>query len=65
MDSHRSLSFVLAIRQVDELELSLRRRFPIEIELTVPSLIERIEILNVFLREDGFASRDFIESIAR
>uniref|UniRef100_A0A915AF64 AAA+ ATPase domain-containing protein n=1 Tax=Parascaris univalens TaxID=6257 RepID=A0A915AF64_PARUN len=65
MDSHRSLSIVVAIRQVDELELSLRRRFPVEIELTVPSLMERIEILNVLLREDGVVSEDFIESIAR
>ncbi|KHN73888.1 Spermatogenesis-associated protein 5 [Toxocara canis] len=65
MDNNGNISVVLAIRHLDELDLSLRRRFPIEIELTVPSLPERIEILKSILCNDGITSETLIESIAR
>lgn len=50
MDTYTNFSFVLAVRNLEVIGLPLRGRFPCELELLVPSLPERMEILHLLLR---------------
>lgn len=50
MDANDNFIFLLAVRNIEALELPLRRRFRYELQLPVPSLVERIEILDVLLK---------------
>ncbi|CAI4223763.1 unnamed protein product [Auanema sp. JU1783] len=42
---------VLAIQQAEDLELSVRVRFPIEVEIPVPIESDRLEILSILLQQ--------------
>lgn len=64
IDMNGDVAVVLVARNVEQVDLSLRRRFPLEIELMVPSLSERIEILKILLRGKSALSDAFIHNIA-
>lgn len=65
MDENENVSVVLAVQDIEKLDISLRRRFPLEIELAVPSLYERLEILNIIFRNHKNIEPDIILDIAR
>ncbi|KAK0422461.1 hypothetical protein QR680_007586 [Steinernema hermaphroditum] len=44
-------TLVLAVREVEAVDMRLRRRIPVEVEMRVPSQGERIEILKVLLNQ--------------
>ncbi|KAM3716247.1 ATPase family protein [Dirofilaria immitis] len=50
MDTYTNFLFVLAVRNVEAIGLPLRGRFPCELELLVPSLPERMEILHLLFK---------------
>lgn len=50
MDTYTNFLFVLAVRNVETVDLPLRGRFPCELELLVPSLPERMEILHLLFK---------------
>uniref|UniRef100_A0A1I7XRT7 AAA domain-containing protein n=1 Tax=Heterorhabditis bacteriophora TaxID=37862 RepID=A0A1I7XRT7_HETBA len=47
LSNGKTASVILSIRQADDLELGVRVRFPIEMEVEVPTEAERIEILSI------------------
>ncbi|MFH4973543.1 hypothetical protein AB6A40_000252 [Gnathostoma spinigerum] len=65
MDERRNVAVLLTVRQVESISLPLRRRFPLEMELSVPSLPERREILRIILRENVSVTEDLINSVAQ
>lgn len=64
LDEKKFRSVVLSARSIENLDLRLRRRFPVEIELMVPSPDERLEILKLIL-EDETISEEEIKELAR
>ncbi|VDN05810.1 unnamed protein product [Thelazia callipaeda] len=50
MDTNSNFVFVLTVRNIEAVDLPLRGRFPCEMELLVPSLPERMEILHLFFK---------------
>lgn len=54
MDTYTNFFFVLAVRNVEAVDLPLRGRFPCELELLVPSLSERMEILRLLFKKKRF-----------
>ncbi|CAG9538084.1 unnamed protein product [Cercopithifilaria johnstoni] len=68
MDTYTNFSFVLAVRNVEAIGLPLRGRFPCEVELLVPSLPERMEILRLLLKRKQLklsSSEELIKDIAQ
>lgn len=65
MDKHEEVAVILAVDDVDKLSLPLRRRFSLEIELAVPSLRERIEILEIIFKNCKNVDSDAILNLAR
>ncbi|VDD96524.1 unnamed protein product [Enterobius vermicularis] len=64
MDKHEEVAVILAVDDVDKLSLPLRRRFSLEIELAVPSLRERIEILEIIFKNCKNVDSDAILNLA-
>ena len=54
---------VLAVSDLESLELGLRVKFPLEAELRVPNQAERREILQILL-EDEHVTAEQLDSIA-
>uniref|UniRef100_A0A0R3RWW6 AAA domain-containing protein n=1 Tax=Elaeophora elaphi TaxID=1147741 RepID=A0A0R3RWW6_9BILA len=68
MDTYTNFSFVLAVRNVEVIGLPLRGRFPCELELLVPSLPERMEILNLLFEAKQLklsSAQELIKDIAQ
>ncbi|VBB30979.1 unnamed protein product [Acanthocheilonema viteae] len=68
MDTYTNFSFVLAVRNVEAIDLPLRGRFPCELELLVPSLPERMEILHLLLKTKQLklsSAQELIKDIAQ
>ncbi|CAB3410768.1 unnamed protein product [Caenorhabditis bovis] len=49
-------SVILSIRSPDNLDIGYRVRFPVEVEVTVPTQDERIDVLQKLLKDFGFES---------
>uniref|UniRef100_A0A0N5AAL7 AAA domain-containing protein n=1 Tax=Syphacia muris TaxID=451379 RepID=A0A0N5AAL7_9BILA len=72
MDKHDNVSVVLVVQNIDKVSISLRRRFILELELTVPSFYERLKAFKikvvyfvlVFSNTHGFTGSD-LESILK
>ncbi|EYC29277.1 hypothetical protein Y032_0006g2881 [Ancylostoma ceylanicum] len=45
IDNHPCSAVILSVRQAEELDLGIRVRFPVEVEVDVPTEAERLEIL--------------------
>ncbi|KHJ98168.1 ATPase, AAA family [Oesophagostomum dentatum] len=45
VDDHPCAAVILSVRQAEELDLGVRVRFPVEVEVDVPMELERLEIL--------------------
>ena len=54
---------VLAVSDLESLELGLRVKFPLEAELRVPNQAERREVLQILL-EDEHVTAEQLDSIA-
>ncbi|VDK74745.1 unnamed protein product [Onchocerca ochengi] len=68
MDTYTNFLFVLAVRNVEAVDLPLRGRFPCELELLVPSLPERMEILHLLFKMKQlklFSVQELIQDIAQ
>ncbi|VDK74621.1 unnamed protein product [Litomosoides sigmodontis] len=68
MDKYTNFSFVLAVRNVEAIDLPLRGRFPCELELLVPSLPERMEILHLLFKTKHLklsSAQELINDIAQ
>lgn len=68
MDKYTNFSFVLAVRNVEAIDLPLRGRFPCEVELLVPSLPERMEILQLLFERKQLklsSAQELINDIAQ
>ncbi|VIO99402.1 ATPase, AAA family protein [Brugia malayi] len=68
MDTYTNFLFVLAVRNVETIGLPLRGRFPCELELLVPSLSERMEILHLLLKTKQLklsSAQELIQDIAQ
>ncbi|KAE9553138.1 hypothetical protein FO519_003655 [Halicephalobus sp. NKZ332] len=64
LDEKKFKAVILSARSIENLDLRLRRRFPVEIELMVPSPDERLEILKLVL-ENETISEEEIKELAR
>lgn len=64
IDEKQYKAVIVVVRSIETLDLRLRRRFPVEIELMVPDPRERLEILKILLENEKI-SEDEINEVAK
>uniref|UniRef100_A0A0N5A4X0 ATPase_AAA_core domain-containing protein n=1 Tax=Parastrongyloides trichosuri TaxID=131310 RepID=A0A0N5A4X0_PARTI len=58
LDENTLGSVIVSIRDIDLMDLHLRRRFSLEIEMPVPTFVERKDIMNILLNSE---EREFVD----